>query len=456
MSQPHSTEDRPGGGRQDVPVEPTAPYPPPTGAPAPGFAPPDWYPAPTVPTPAALPDPAPGGAGGSVDPGAAGGSFFALSVPGSPRPGPVEQSGAAGSRWVAPRHRIGLLIVGAAVISLLVGLLGGVVGGWAFEQVRQNSLRDRSISLPAPARGSTARASGSTAGIAGRVLPSVVAIKIRGDNRSGYILTNNHVVEAASDGGSITVVYSDGSHASARVVGQDKSYDLAVVKADIGDRAALKLGDSEGVVVGDSVIAVGAPLGLQGTVTTGIVSALNRPVAAGGGQTQAFINAIQTDAAINPGNSGGPLVDASGQVIGINSAIARAPGSLGTSSGSIGVGFAIPSNQARKTAEQLIRTGHSEHPVIGVLLDRAYTGQGVKVSTTSIDGQPPVTVGGPADKAGIKPGDLIIAFNGRPVADPDELVVSIRAQTPGDVVRFTIRRDGSDREVRVILQASSK
>jgi putative serine protease PepD len=397
----------------------------------------------------------------TLDLGVVGDAFSA-----SPTPGQVGPGIAAASLG-GPRRQTGVLIVGVAVIALVIGLVGGVVGGWGYQELRQGPLRDRSVSLPSPAKGSTARAADSVAGIAGRLLPSVVAIKVSGNNeegtgsgfiidKTGYILTNNHVVEVAANGGAITIVFSDGSHATAKVVGRDQSYDLAVVKADIGDRPALQLGDSDGVVVGDTVIAVGSPLGLQGTVTTGIISALNRPVAAGGGQSQAYINAIQTDAAINPGNSGGPLVDATGQVIGINSAIARAPGSLGGASGNIGVGFAIPSNQARRTAEQLIRTGRSEHPVIGVLLDRAYTGQGVKVSASPVDGQPPVTAGGPADKAGIKPGDLIIAFNGRPVTDPDELVVAIRAMTPGEVVRLTIRRGGFDREVRVTLQASTK
>jgi putative serine protease PepD len=267
------------------------------------------------------------------------------------------------SPGAARRRRTGLLIVGVAVVALVVGLLGGVTGGWAYQQVRERTLQDGSIVLPAPTKVPLARDPGSVAGIAGRLLPSVVSIRVSGNNneegtgsgfiidRAGYILTNNHVVETAAKRGSITIVYSDGSHATAKIVGRDRSYDLAVVKADIRDRSALQLGDSDGAVVGDSVIAIGAPLGLQGTVTTGIVSSLNRPVAAGGGQAQAFINAIQTDAAINPGNSGGPLVDATGRVIGINSAIARAPGTLGGASGNIGVGFAIPSNQARRTAE---------------------------------------------------------------------------------------------------------
>ena len=194
------------------------------------------------------------------------------------------------------------------------------------------------------------------------------------------------------------------------------------------------------VVVGDPVVAIGAPLGLAGTVTTGIVSALNRPVTAGDASSTAFINAIQTDAAINPGNSGGPLVNAAGEVIGINSAIAQPPGSTATVGGSIGLGFAIPSNQVRRTADQLIETGHATFPIIGVLLDQGYTGEGVQVSSTDQNGQPPgQRPDGPADRAGIHPGDIILAINGRPVTQPDELIVTIRALTPGDTVLLRVR-----------------
>jgi putative serine protease PepD len=266
------------------------------------------------------------------------------------------------------------------------------------------------------------------------------------------------VVAGAANGGSITVVFADGSHEPAKVVGRDASYDLAAIKVNRSGLTPLVFGDSNSVVVGDEVIAIGAPLGLQGTVTTGIVSALNRPVSAGEDASDpAFINAIQTDAAINPGNSGGPLVNLQGQVIAVNSAIARVPGTgeLGTQSGNIGLGFAIPSQQARRTVQQLIQTGKAQHPVIGVLLDRSYTGEGVRVAPTEQDGQAPVTPGGPADKAGIKPGDVIVKFNGRPMTDSDALVVAIRAQAPGDTVKLTIRSGGRERTVSMTLQASS-
>ncbi|HEX8497123.1 MAG TPA: trypsin-like peptidase domain-containing protein [Actinomycetales bacterium] len=364
-----------------------------------------------------------------------------------------------------PARPVGLLLAGAVVLALVAGLLGGAAGAWW--QDRSSGGTDRSVSLPAPTPGSTARRTDTVAGVARTVLPSVVAIKVAGADGAGtgsgfvirsdgYIVTNNHVVAAAAGAGSITVVFQDGSQAPATVVGRDESYDLAAIKVSRTDLASLDFGDSASVVVGDEVVAIGAPLGLQGTVTTGIVSALNRPVTAGGEEgSPAFINAIQTDAAINPGNSGGPLVNMAGQVVAVNSAIARVPGagSLGQS-GNIGLGFAIPSLQARRTVEQLIRTGKAQHPVIGVLLDRRYTGEGVRVASEPQGGQPPITPGGAADEAGIEPGDVITAFEGRPVAEPDELVVAIRARAPGETVRLTVERDGREREVTMTLQAS--
>jgi putative serine protease PepD len=239
-------------------------------------------------------------------------------------------------------------------------------------------------------------------------------------------------------------------------VGRTSDYDLAVLKVERTGLAPLLLADSAEVVVGDAVVAVGAPLGLEGTVTTGIVSALNRPVQAGASDETAFINAIQTDAAINPGNSGGPLVNGAGEVIGINSAIAQPPGGIGAAPGSIGLGFAIPSNQARRTASELIETGSATYPIIGVLLDEGYTGEGVQVSDQTGGPQAPVTAGGPADDAGIRPGDVIVAIDGRPVTQPDELIVAIRAKAPGDTTVLRVRTGEDEREVRVVLdQATS-
>ncbi|MHB8185238.1 MAG: S1C family serine protease [Dermatophilaceae bacterium] len=358
------------------------------------------------------------------------------------------------------------IVVGAIVVVLVAALFGGIAGALIV------SRRDGApASLPTAPAGSTARPAGSIADIAARALPSVVTIKVKGADTSGtgsgfvvrkdgYILTNNHVVDGAAKTGKITVIFTDGQVSAAKIVGRDASYDLAVIRVDRRDLPVLVFGVSSTVVVGDPVIAVGAPLGLDSTVTSGIISALNRPVTPGGSgdSTAAFINAIQTDAAINPGNSGGPLLDMAGRVIGVNSAIARVAGSenpVGGQSGNIGVGFAIPSDQARKTAEQLIATGKATHPVIGVMLDTTYEGEGVKIATGSRNGSAPVTKGGPADKAGLRPGDVIITFDGRPIIGADEFVVAIRAKSVGDEVQLTVRRGTSERTVKMTLQAAN-
>jgi len=464
----------------DRPAQPDAPagYDHPPHRPGGAIAAPDPYPpvwaAPSTPSMPSTPSPPPPGA----DPYGAGhptaqypSDQYATDHPHTEAvditPGPTVAFEPAPAPATSRRRGRGAAVALLLTGALLVGLLGGVVGSWLMERQRTATLTDRTVSLPAsqqPAGGD--RSQQSVAGVATAVLPSVVALRVSGGtgqgtgsgfviDARGYLLTNNHVVAAAAQGGTISVVFQDGSQTRATIVGRDPSYDLAVLKADVGDRRALVLGDSDKTVVGDPVIAIGAPLGLQGTVTTGIVSAKNRPVTAGDQGQPAFINAIQTDAAINPGNSGGPLVDASGTVIGINSAIARAPGNSGVTGGNIGLGFAIPSNQARRTAEQLIRTGKSEHPIVGILLDRDYSGEGVKVTQTPVEGQPPITPGGPAEKAGVRPGDVIVAVDGRPVAEPDELIVAIRSRAVGETVTLTIRRDGGEREVKVTLAAAA-
>jgi len=356
------------------------------------------------------------------------------------------------------------IVAGALATALVAALVGGLAGAFL---VSRDFGGDASLPS-APAR-TVVRPKGSIADIAARVLPSVVTIKVEGPTgagtgsgfvtrKDGYILTNNHVVDAATSKGKITVLFSDGRNAEASIIGSDDSYDLAVIRVSRRNLQPLVLGASSSVVVGDPVIAVGAPLGLDSTVTSGIVSALNRPVTAGGAgaSSASFINAIQTDAAINPGNSGGPLVDMAGQVIGVNSAIARVASS-GTDgqSGNIGVGFAIPSDQVRKTAEQLIANGKATHPVIGISIDTTYKGEGVKIAVRTQNGSPPVTKGGPADKAGLRPGEVIIKFDGRAVTDPDEFVVAIRAKSVGETVQLTVRRGNTDRTVKMTLQAAN-
>ena len=276
-------------------------------------------------------------------------------------------------------------------------------------------------------------------------------------DRDGHIITNNHVVAGAADNGTIKVELSNGTEIDARIKGRDVSYDLAVLSTTRTDLEPLVMGSSKDVVVGDQVIAVGAPLGLESTVTSGIVSALNRPVSPGGdGDQQSYINAIQTDAAINPGNSGGPLLNMRGEVIGVNSAIARIPGASDSQSGNIGVGFSIPSDQVVRTAEQLIKTGSAQHPVIGVILDRQFEGDGVRIlqERTANSGDP-VDPGGPADKAGVKAGDVIVEFDGRKVTDPDDLVVAIRAKSVGDKVSLKVRRGNETISLTLTLAGKS-
>jgi S1-C subfamily serine protease len=224
---------------------------------------------------------------------------------------------------------------------------------------------------------------------------------------------------------------------------------------------ALQLGNSDDIAVGDSVIAIGSPLGLQGSVTTGIVSSVNRAVptnggggGSGGGTDSSVLNAIQTDAAINPGNSGGPLVDAQGRVIGMNTAIATlGGGGLGAQgqSGSIGLGFAIPVNQAKRVGEQIINKGKATHAKIGATMDLQYQGTGVRISQSAQAGQDPVTKNGPADKAGLKPGDIISSFDGKPVGGPTDLLALIRSHVPGDKVKLTFKRGSSQSTVDVTL-----
>jgi S1-C subfamily serine protease len=266
------------------------------------------------------------------------------------------------------------------------------------------------------------------------------------------VVTNNHVISAvAANRGTLRVLFSDQSAAEARVVGRDPKSDLAVLKVEKSGLSVAALGDSGTLAVGDPVIAVGSPLGLAGTVTSGIVSALNRPVRLGGGSnsssdTNAVINAIQTDAPINPGNSGGALVDGSGALVGINSAIATLSAGQGQA-GSIGVGFAIPVNEMRDIAQQLIRTGKVQHATLGVTAKSVTDGgrDGALVDS--------VAAGSAAAKAGIRAGDVIIRVGDRLVGGADELVTLIRSRKVGEQVGLTYVRAGRSVRVTVALQS---
>jgi putative serine protease PepD len=349
-----------------------------------------------------------------------------------------------------PSRSTGISIRLALVMTLLAGGVGAIV--------------DRTLTLHntnlVSTHSSVQRAPDSIAGIAARVSPSVVSIDAQtpsgGDTGSGFfiqsdgtILTNNHVVEGAvTSGGSITVNLTNGKSYPAKLIGRDSSYDLAVLKIDVTDAPALQLGDSEMIQVGDPVIAIGSPLGLAGTVTSGIISAKNRAVTSGGGTGESsFINALQTDAAINPGNSGGPLVDINGAVIGVNSAIASLGASFSSQSGSIGLGFAIPINQAKKTAEQLIKTGKATYPLMGISVDSAYAGGGARIANVPNA----ILPGGPAAKAGLKAGDIILEIDGKAVANGDELIVAIRSHNVGDRVAVKFQRGSATQTVSLTL-----
>jgi putative serine protease PepD len=309
------------------------------------------------------------------------------------------------------------------------------------------------------------------AGIANKALPSTVTIKAEGSSESGtgtgwvfdtegHILTNNHVVAPAQGGGKLTVKFSDGTTYPASVVGQAKGYDIAVVKLDnppAGKLVPLPLGDSDQVQVGDTTIAIGAPYDLEGTVTSGIVSAKNRPVQSGdqAGNQTSYMMALQTDASINPGNSGGPLLNGQGAVIGVNSAIQSNSSGSGQA-GSIGLGFAIPINQAKRVAQMLIKTGTPVYATLGILRNDDYqNGDGAQVQTQSIQGTPPVTPGGPADKAGLKAGDVITKLGGVQIDGSPALVATIWTHSPGDQVQVDYTRNGQASTTTVTLGSRS-
>ncbi|OIJ98197.1 serine protease [Streptomyces monashensis] len=370
----------------------------------------------------------------------------------------------------AGRGRRRLVVGWTAVVALVAAGVGGIVGAYAERQGLDGEVR-----LPQAGRVPAGRAPDSVAGIAARALPSVVTLHVSGTDQTdtgtgfvldtqGHILTNNHVVAPAGSSGAISVTFSSGDSVQAKVVGRDSGYDLAVVQVHgVHGLTPLPLGDSDGVRVGDPVVAIGAPYDLANTVTSGIISAKERPITAGGekgdGSDVSYVDALQTDAPINPGNSGGPLLDSEARVIGINSAIRSADSgsdSGGGQSGSIGLGFAIPVNQAKRVAEELINHGRATHPVLGVTLDMAYSGDGARIDSKSASGGPAVTPGGPGDRAGLKAGDVVGEVDGQPVHSARELIVRIRAHRPGDRLRLTVRRDGTDREVPLVLGAAEQ
>ncbi|MFG2640913.1 S1C family serine protease [Streptomyces sp. NPDC048370] len=405
---------------------------------------------------APAPAPAPAGAGGWPPPPPAVPAWGA-SVP------PVPET---------PRKRTGGLVAAVLVAALVAGGVGGGIGYWAAER------GDAGISSTTVSAGdspaSFKRDPGTVAAVANKALPSVVTIQAKSGgsggesegeggtgtgfvyDREGHIVTNNHVVASAAEGGTLSATFSNGKTYDAEVVGRAEGYDVAVLKLKKAPDglAPLPLGNSDKVAVGDSTIAIGAPFGLSNTVTTGIISAKNRPVASGDGSggNNSYMSALQTDASINPGNSGGPLLDASGAVIGINSAIQSTGNGFGQSqAGSIGLGFAIPVNQAKNVAEQLIKTGKPVYPVIGATVNMTDKGAGATIAAEGAGGTPAITPNGPAAKAGLKPGDVITTLGDRQIDSGPTLISEIWTHKSGDTIKLTYERDGKPTTTTVTL-----
>ena len=381
-------------------------------------------------------------------------AFAAGGHPGGPQyPGPFGQPPYGPPPQPKRKKRGTGRIVGIAAVTALVTSL--VVGPTAALGTAYLLPGSEPISALTGEQGTTAT-EGAVGDVAEQVLPSVVSIQTGSGGGSGMILssdgqilTNAHVVASAEDG-PLQVRFNDGSAAEAEVLGVDPVSDIAVIQADgRDDLTPATLGDSDQVGVGGDVVAIGSPLGLSGTVTTGVVSALNRPVntgatESGGGQTSTVINAIQTDAAINPGNSGGPLVNMAGEVVGVNTAIAG----LSQESGSVGLGFAIPINQVQPIAEQLVDGGSASYPAIQATIAPS-RGGGAEIME--------VTDGGAAAEAGLSTGDVVVSLDGETVDSPDQLIAQIRAHAPGDEVTLGVLAggDGSPEDVKVTLDEQS-
>ncbi|MFI5799869.1 S1C family serine protease [Streptomyces sp. NPDC051677] len=463
---------------------PEAGWPPPTapqGAPAPADG--DWPP----PTAAQAPSPAPHDPPAApaddwptpppatplyADPGAGTHAYGAV---GAGEPGAGGAGGADGTGWGAayqqpapkPSRGRGGLVAAILVAALVAGGLGGGLG---YTLAKNDDDSGSTTVSASTSGGDVKRDPGTVAGVAAKALPSTVTIEAESSNgeggtgtgfvfdTQGHIVTNNHVVADAVDGGKVTATFPDGKKYNAEVVGHAQGYDVAVIKLKNApsDLKPLALGDSDKVAVGDSTIAIGAPFGLSNTVTTGIISAKNRPVASSDGtnSTSSYMSALQTDASINPGNSGGPLLDASGNVIGINSAIqSTGGGGLGgtTQSGSIGLGFAIPINQAKYVAQQLIKTGQPVYAKIGASVSLQESTGGATITDKGANNAPAIESGGPADQAGLKPGDVITKLDDMVIDSGPTLIGEIWTHKPGDKVTITYERGGKSHTVDLTL-----
>ncbi len=431
----------------------------------------------------ASPGAAPPGAGG---PG--GGPGYGPPTGGQPWPGqwnapvggvpPTSHEAFSGQRapvdgaTVALRRRR-VVAAGLAVALVSAGIGGGVGALVAGNDNGNTVVTTAGLERSSSAAGGTSPAAADTVSAAAKkILPSVVTISEESSSESGtgsgmiirsdgHILTNNHVVSGASGGGSLTVTLQDGRTFDAQVVGTDPSSDLAVIKINASGLTAATFGNSDALNIGELVVAVGSPLGLNGTVTSGIVSALHRPVRTGDSTVQdqqnTVLDAIQTDAPINPGNSGGPLVNSRGEIVGVNSAIATVGGG-GSSpfggtqqSGNIGVGFAIPGDYAESVATQLITSGKATHPYLGVSASTANENARSTASSGTGAQIRSMVAGGPAQSAGLRAGDVITKLGDRAVNDVDSLIAAVRSHAIGDEVEVTYSRDGQTSTVKAKL-----
>ncbi|QCX28379.1 S1C family serine protease [Nocardioides jishulii] len=394
------------------------------------------------------------GQGGSSDPSSPPGSASAQGGgPSSPPPPPP----------TAPEKKARQAGAGIAVASLVLGLLGGVGGAAAYDRWGDDDSTSSSRNTSKVVdQGRSSADDGTVEGVAARVLPSVVRIDVASEQAAGsgsgiilssdgQILTNEHVVAGAGEGASLRVSFDDGTRADAKVLGTDPLTDTALIQAEgVTDLTPATIGKSSNLQVGQQVVAIGSPFGLDATVTSGIISALNRPVNVGTADNQGNSTtypAIQTDAAINPGNSGGPLVDMTGSVVGINSSIRTASSGSGQESGSIGLGFAIPIDEILPIIDQMKEGEKPTHARLGI-----------RVSDT--EGTDSDTVGAlvrevnqdaAAEAAGLKPGDVITKIDDKPIDGADALVATVRSFRPGDEVKVTFVRDGKERTVDLKL-----
>ncbi|MBE9373936.1 trypsin-like peptidase domain-containing protein [Saccharopolyspora sp. HNM0983] len=363
------------------------------------------------------------------------------------------QPGYTGAQPVPQQGRgRGGLFAGMTVLALVAALIGGGIGSFVgYRMIGDQAPGVSSLDDTRPARSTSNAPEGTVQQVADKVLPSVVQLQGASGEGSGmvisedgYILTNNHVAEESARG-QLRAMFHDNRSAPVRLVGTDPNSDLAVVKADINGLTPVELGRSDDLPVGAPVVAIGSPFGLSGTVTSGIISAKDRPVRAGGesGAQASVLNALQTDAAINPGNSGGPLVDMDGRVVGINSAIYSPGGAQQDQAGSVGLGFSIPIDQAWRTAKELMETGHARQTELGVRIT-----DGPQPGAFVVDVMPR----GAAEEAGVRERDLITKIDDRPIQDADALVAAVRSHAPGERVTLTIGAGDAERTVDVTLK----